>query len=158
MSLILALIVLMGVAVFTSIIFNKKIDKTIILSFFIAIFIIYIFGFFDHLKAGVYAVIALSCLMWISSIILFFRKDKKEIIHNIVTPGMIIFGILTIVMFVFERGKMLVEWDEFSHWGSVVKSMFLTNGLSVKEGSSLMFKSYPPAISIFEYFFQVINR
>ena len=79
MSLILALIVLMGVAVFTSIIFNKKIDKTIILSFFITIFIIYIFGFFDHLKAGVYAVIALSCLMWISSIILFFRKDKKEI-------------------------------------------------------------------------------
>ena len=53
---------------------------------------------------------------------------------------------------------MIAEWDEFSHWGSVVKSMFLTNGLSVKEGSSLMFKSYPPAISIFEYFFQVINR
>ena len=41
MSLILALIVLMGVAVFTSIIFNKKIDKTIVLSFFITIFIIY---------------------------------------------------------------------------------------------------------------------
>ena len=131
MSLILALIVLMGVAVFTSIIFNKKIDKTIILSFFITIFIIYIFGFFDHLK---------------------------EIIHNIITPGMIIFGILTIIIFIFERGRMIAEWDEFSHWGSVVKSMFLTNGLSVKEGSSLMFKSYPPAISIFEYFFQVINR
>ena len=52
--------------------------------------------------------------------------NKKEIIHNIITPGMIIFGILTIVMFVFERRRMLVEWDEFSHWGSVVKSMFLT--------------------------------
>ena len=86
------------------------------------------------------------------------KKDKKEIIHNIITPGMIIFGILTIIIFIFERGRMIAEWDEFSHWGSVVKSMFLTNGLSVKEGSSLMFKSYPPAISIFEYFFQVINR
>lgn len=48
-------------------------------------------------------------------------------------------------------------WDEFTHWGSAVKSMFKINEFSTSPNSSLYFQSYPPAMTIFQYIFTFIK-
>src|SRR5699024_11021678 len=50
-------------------------------------------------------------------------------------------------------GNAFIGWDEFSHWGLAVKSMTLLDALHTSPASIATFKDYPPAATLFEYFF-----
>ena len=158
MSLIIViLLILMGSSFFASL-FNKNIEKTIIFYIFSSIILVYIFGTLGILKFGVYTFIIISIGLGITEIILFCKnKDKKEFCKNIFTPGLLIFFILNVIILFFERERMFTNWDEFTHWGSSIKAMFELNKLYVCKDSSLLFKSYPPAMSIFQYIFVAIK-
>lgn len=158
MSIILTvLLILLGSSFFATL-FNKKIEETIIFYMMSTIMLVYILGLFRHLTFGVYAFIAISIILGIVELILFIKhKNKKEFLKNIFTPGLFIFFILNIVLIYFQRGRMFGAWDEFTHWGSAVKSMFEINDFSTNPNSSLYFQSYPPAMTIFQYIFVFIK-
>lgn len=71
---------------------------------------------------------------------------------NLFTPAFFIFSFLTILIWYINRGALLTSWDEFSHWGRVVKATYFSNQLSIYTNIDLGFRSYPPALSLFQYF------
>ena len=158
MSLLFTILLILMGSTFISILFKKRIEETIIFYILSTIIFVYVFGLLGHLKLGVYAFIVISIILLVASIILFIRsKEKKTIIKNIFTPGLLIFLIMNAVILYFEKGRMFSGWDEFSHWGSSIKSMFYTNDFSTSPESNLMFQSYPPAMTIFQYIFMVVK-
>lgn len=52
---------------------------------------------------------------------------------------------------VMDYGRWLSEWDEYSHWGKMVKEMFRIDGFySEPQSNLLVHKDYPPFAAIFE--------
>ena len=158
MSIILAVLLILAGSTFCTTIFNKKIEETIILYIMMSIILVYFFGLIGHLNLGVYAFIILSIILFIAGAVIIIKsKNKKEILKNIFTPGLLIFIVLSIALLYFHRERLFSLWDEFTHWGSSIKSMFKINDFSTSPNSSLYFQSYPPAMTIFQYIFMFIK-
>lgn len=156
--LIIIFLILCSGSIVLSLIFKKRFEETIAVNIMGIIFTIYISGIFGFLKLGVYIVIGLSCLAIIYTIYDIIKNKKiKETIQNIITPGFLVFVLFYIFFIIVHRGRLCVGWDEFSHWGDVVKAMFNINDFSTNPESMSMFKSYPPGMSIFQYFWMVIG-
>jgi len=151
MHLILIFLILCSGAISLSLIFNKKIEETISLWIFILIAFMYIFGILGLLKFGIYTVVLVS-LMCALFCCYNIYKNKQNFISHVLTPGFAIFIIFFILIWWAQRGRMLTSWDEFSHWGLVVKNMYIFNALGNYPDATTMFKGYPPATSLFEYF------
>ena len=137
---------------------NKKIETTLPYIYIIYVLIMYLFGSVNLLKYSVYFIVLLAALLLILSIISFIKhKHKKELFKNLFTPGVIIYLIMILLICVFNRSKLLIGWDEFSHWGDVVKAMYMTDYFSVGPHSLSMFQSYLPGMSLFQYLFQKLS-
>ena len=68
--------------------------------------------------------------------------------------GLIIFLLVFFAFSVFNAGKLASTWDEFSHWIDIVKAMTTVDDFGTNPQSLSTFKSYPPAMSIFQYVLQ----
>ncbi|MCB2293970.1 hypothetical protein LGK95_10610 [Clostridium algoriphilum] len=82
----------------------------------------------------------------------------KRFIRNILTPGFVMFILFFVVAWWAQRGRMLISWDEFTHWGLVVKNMQIFDALSNHPASTTVFKGYPPATALFEYFWIKVSK
>lgn len=156
-NLLYILFLLLSGSIFISLKFNKPIEKTIIINLMLIIFLLYIFGLMGFLKVGVYFIGILSLILMLYSIILCLKKEKNIYLNNIVTPSLVIFIIIYFILIFMHRGRLLIHWDEFSHWGDVVKAMFTINDFATSSLSMSEFRSYPPAMSLFQYFFESVN-
>ncbi len=155
--MIIFMILCSGSFIFAAI-FKKKFEETIAINIMAIILIIYFSGILGFLKQGVYIVIGLSCIMYLYTIYTVIkRKNLKEVINNIVTPGFLAFTLFYIFFIIVHRGRLCVNWDEFSHWGDVVKVMFNINDFGTNPESMSTFKSYPPGMAIFQYFWMIIG-
>lgn len=74
----------------------------------------------------------------------------RRIPWELLTPGFWIFCLLCAVCWWNVRGRLFVSWDEFSHWGTVLKDMYYTGRLYSLEGACA-FPDYPPAMPLMEY-------
>ena len=136
--------------------YNKRIEDIIPMTLFFVVLIIYIAGLFKVLKLGIYINIIISIILLVLSFIELKKNQNK--IKEIFSPSLLFWILIFIISYVFYEGRMLVEWDEFTHWGDVVKMMYNENIFNTDPLSISVAKAYPPALSIFQYFFQVINR
>ena len=156
-NIILAFLIIQILSVFYSIKLKKSIGKTFILSIMSIIFILYIFGMFFSLIWGVYFIKLLTAITFIYEII-YIKKEWKCVKKYIFNKDNLIFTTLFIILIIIHKGRMLSSWDEFSHWGDVVKAMFTINDFSTSPKSLSMFQSYPPAMSLFQYFFMKLGN
>jgi len=53
---------------------------------------------------------------------------------------------------------MLSAWDEFSHWGRVVKNMYFFDALGNHPDSTSLFRGYPPSTALFHYFWMKMGE
>ena len=115
--------------------------------------VLYIFGIFNLLLVGFWSVLAGIALATLVSIA-FLVKDKELLAHlkSLLSPGLAIFVSLALFSFLLTRGMQLSSWDEFSHWGTIVKATFLFDAVGPYNPVELGFRSYPPSLSLFEYF------
>lgn len=73
-----------------------------------------------------------------------------------VNPGNLVHGILAFagiyaLMAYIDFGRHLISWDEFSHWGVMVKEMLRIDRFYADPASTLMVhKDYPPFASVYE--------
>lgn len=131
---------------------GRRFEEVLPLSMFSVIFLIYLTGMFKSLQAGFWLTLAaggiggLCCLY-------FSIKEKRKFLQQVLTPGCIAFFLLAFIFWWTNRGRLLMQWDDFSHWGLVVKNMHLFQKLGNVAESTVKFKDYPPAASIFAYFF-----
>lgn len=82
-------------------------------------------------------------------------KDQiKKFKDNYFSSGLIIFLVIYIILFIFDYNKKIYQWDDYMHWGVMLKEMLRLDRLySVPSSTLLMHKDYPPIVSIFELLF-----
>lgn len=110
---------------------------------------------FNTFQVGFIINILFACLLFV--LLFIYRKDKKRLKtfrENYFTKGFIAFIIISFVVFLYDYGRTLTGWDEFSHWGVMIKEMFRLDTLySVASSTLLVHKDYPPAFQLYEFFF-----
>ncbi len=81
----------------------------------------------------------------------FLFWKKRVNLLSIFTPSTIIFLASLVLILLSFRGLIYSHYDDFSHWGLIVKEMFQVNGLP--DGRTTVdFKNYPPGSAVFIYF------
>jgi hypothetical protein len=111
---------------------------------------LYAAGLLTLLNEGRWLLMALAPPAGIAGAVLLVRRGdwRSRVPH----PGLVFFVIGSVGAWWVTAGDHLHFWDEFSHWGTAVKAMSLTDGLPKKD-TALIFKAYPPAATLFDYFF-----
>lgn len=115
---------------------------------------IYIFGLFDMLKFGYYALLVISVTMVLLLIWFVATREWEEIrslwkryIHG----AFLCWCILLMFYFVADKGKMIQYWDELRHWAVAVKDMYLFDSFPVHQNTAVELVRYPPVYSAFQY-------
>lgn len=133
-------------------IFKKKFGYLLPISFMITAFSLFFSQFIFHtFKIGFYMNLILA-LIFPFLFLYYFIKDKKNMQYYF-TKGFYAFIILYLSVYLLDYYRTFSVWDEFSHWGVMVKEMFrLDKFYSVASSTLLVHKDYPPIIQIFELF------
>lgn len=151
MYLFISLAWILLFAAFISLIFKIKFEISLPFVFIGASLVLYIFSFFSQLKIGYYA-------LWIPCIIVIFilvniAFDKKDIfklfINNYLSLPLFLFVIIYFAIFIIYRQSGFNHWDEFNHWGPMVREMIKYNTFySIPESLMEIHKDYPPFFSL----------
>ncbi len=132
--------------------FGFSLSMTLITCIFPLLFSTLIFKTF---AIGFIINIAFALFIFILAVI--SRKDKKrikEFKENYFTKGLIAFVVISLIVFAYDYGRTFSGWDEFSHWGVMIKEMFRLDSLySTSSSTLLVHKDYPPAFQLYEFFF-----
>lgn len=116
--------------------------------------ILYVCGLCSALFAGCFIVIAVSLILYLLSVryIIISKLSLKNCLKDFIAPEIVLFTMLAGILIYFCIGRLAYDNDEFSHWADVVKAMILINDFATNEASYSMFKSYPPAMALIQYF------
>lgn len=83
------------------------------------------------------------------------KKDLKDIKQIIKKPNIIIIALIFLYITIMGLGMHITHYDNFSHWGLIIKNMFITDSLPNFE-SPILFKGYQPGSACFIYFFGLL--
>lgn len=136
-----------------------RFEQTIAITCFAMIFVLYLFGVFGFMIVGVYTIIAASVcalIFFVWGIVKGFIK-KDYIISNVLTPGFVVFCLFYVFLCAVHRDRVLINWDEFSHWGTVVRNMYSFDAFGNHPYATTLFQGYPPASALFHYFWMKIT-
>lgn len=82
-------------------------------------------------------------------IYLFFKKSNT--LKSFFTPSVMFFVLFSLVLTFLLKGVQLLHYDNFSHWGLIVKEMFRIDGLP-DDTTMIEFRNYPPGSAVFIYY------
>lgn len=151
MGFIAPLLFILGTSLTFSILSKRRFEEVLTLSIMTSTLIVYFFGSFNKLRIGYYVVIGIAVFSILLSLYYLFKLNKKEFIHQFLTPALFAFVILYVFVYIINLNRLFYQWDEFSHWGPMVKEMLrLDTFYSVPESTLYVHKDYPPMISLFE--------
>ncbi|MBQ1771675.1 MAG: hypothetical protein II000_07010 [Clostridia bacterium] len=154
-ALIVIFLILSAGGLLCSAAFGRRYEDALPLTCTAIVLILLLAGVAGLLPAGVYAVYLTAVAAYVFSFFNIIRKHSwKETAHRLFTPGFVIFAVAFVLFAVCNKGKLVHEMDSFSHWGDVVKSMTLLDDFGTNAASLTEFKSYPPGISLFQYFYE----
>lgn len=152
---------IIGLIVFWITIFGIKLfleDKTKIdnkfsfaLSFTVIGLIEFILGIINMMKIGSLLIVLFS-IFYIGYLIINKRIEKNRIIEYIKEPTNIICFLIFTYITIVGLNMHLTHYDNFSHWGLIIKTMFQYNRLPNFENNYILFKGYQPGSACFAYF------
>ncbi|MGL5125793.1 MAG: hypothetical protein ACRC6U_07365 [Fusobacteriaceae bacterium] len=150
MGILFLFLVLFSMMSLTAYVLDLKIEEALPITNFIIVILLYFSGIlFLDLNIGL---ITLGILN-IGFLVKFFKDKKTEKGKVFTESGLIYFCIIFMFAILFPYNRQFISWDEFSHWGLVVKNMYALNHFGNLKEATTSFKGYPPAMSIFQYFF-----
>ncbi len=158
MSTVIMCFCVFSLSGFFALLVRKNLEEQLPLSVCAMVGVLYLFGLAGKLIWGVYAVLGMSaaaallCLAWL------VRLRLERPLRYLVTPGSVL-GLLAFVwVFITLRKHVLIEWDEFSHWGLAVKNMMHFGALPQGvEASSITYRDYPPAATLWQYLYTAFS-
>ena len=127
---------------------DKKFEETIGLTFIAIGLWILLFGYLGDMSLGILTVHLLSLLAFV--FICFTAENGRDYF----TPGCLFFLILTGFLALYDRSNVRTGWDEYDHWGLVVKDMFVSDQLPMHAGSVVFVPNYPPMMALVQYWFE----
>lgn len=152
MSAVIALFTILGLSIGLASWFKWKIAEAIPFAIFGIVLVLYVFGLANQMLLGLAVIYALSLAAIFLAIWSSKKKSDFALFKQLNAPWFGFFLGFSILSFALSRSRYFAIWDEFSHWGTVVKAMYEQNSLSPFNSADLLFRSYPPSASIFEYF------
>lgn len=121
--------------------------------------LLFLFGTAGFLRAGVYVLLALSAASVAISVLVCARRGAwRETARNLFTPAAVLFVAAYLIAGFSCSGWLAHSWDEFSHWAAIVKAMCYVNDFGTNPAAHSTFQSYPPAMALFQYFYQVLYQ
>lgn len=151
MAFIIGCIPLLLIAAAMARTWNKPFALTLPAATLGGIFLLYLFGLLGLLRIGVYALYALGLAAAAFLALPLIRGERQG--WKAPSPA-ILMAILAVPVICFvSRGRLMLIWDEFSHWGVVVKNMYLLDEFGSSAASTAIYKSYPPSIGLLQYYF-----
>ena len=137
--------------------YGKQFEECVPIQILGIVILLYLFGLFGFVKTGVYFVLIVSTLLLIGSMVrCIIMSDRRTMLHCFFTPGFFVFALLYASLIYFNVGRVSYYVDEFSHWIDSVKVMSIYDNFIIIPETDSAFKSYPPGITLFQYFFQKI--
>ena len=152
LHMILLYFVIICGSIFFSDVFNKKIEKTIIITFLSIVFLMYICSIINILLPSVYIISIISIALGIYTIIKKIKNNKlwEFLKENIFTYGLLYFTFIYCFLIVISYNKVLTDWDNYSYWSYYSKYVFYNNTLTIPSDYGI--NVYPPFPTIWEYF------
>ncbi|MBQ8427711.1 MAG: hypothetical protein IJX18_00485 [Clostridia bacterium] len=138
-------------------IFNKGFAVCFSVAIFSLIVFLYFFGLFTILRIGAYIAVGVIVVAFIASFVFIVRKKNKRILKKYFSPAFYVLISYAIIQYILLKDHILLEWDEFSHWGTIVKHMFIFGNLG-NISREVLFPGYPPATGIFHSFFMFMGN
>jgi|GEM_PF-866212 len=155
LPLLVPSLLILIISISLAVLLKRKLVETVFLSNSVVILILFLTGilnFKGSLLLG-YAIIIILAIISLGYIIRSYIKNKKIIKEISLLPGLILFLVFLLIAIYLNYGRMFIIWDEFSHWGSVLKHMYSLDALaSLKNTVGQFARTYPPASSLFQYF------
>ncbi|MBQ7889476.1 MAG: hypothetical protein IJ356_06925 [Erysipelotrichaceae bacterium] len=149
MSFITPFLWLISSAFVLVILTGKKFESVLPLTFIFGVFCFYIGGLFGKVSFGMIACVIFSLLL--IPLLFIKRKQIKSISCNLFTIGFVVFTLFYVYFNLYHRFTAFATWDEFQHWGPMIKeTMRLDSFYSVFESTLQTHKDYPPFISLLE--------
>ncbi len=133
---------------------RKSFGRTLPLTFMLTVIVLYISGLlFNSFTLGYIINIVLAVLGILVFVYKILIKKDKGLLKHILTKGFIAYIIIFIFLLIIDIGSQYVLWDEYMHWGKMVKEMLRLNTFYCDNASTLLaHKKYPPFIQLFEMF------
>lgn len=104
--------------------------------------------FFHTFDIGVYVCIGIAVAGFI---LLVVRKKDHDFTSRCFSVGFFVFLAICLLFLILDSGRWLTTWDEYSHWGKMVKEMLrLDRFYSEPQSNLLAHKDYPPFAPVFE--------
>lgn len=149
--------VLLSGSVFAAARFGRKFEEILPITCMGIVLVLFLFGAAGLLRAGVYAVLLLAVCFWAYGFWRLVKGGGKELIGNMVTPAFVVFCVLFALLVLGDYGMLSTGWDDFSHWQLCVRKMMVLDDFAANPASGIYYQSYPPAMALFQYFFQKLH-
>jgi hypothetical protein len=143
------MISLVGLALFAAHILSIRFEYAIFNAVCGIIVTLFIAAVADQLLPVAWGLYIAGYALGLTAIFLISRAKSYEIF----SPVFFLFIFGTLLHFMWTRGGAFIGWDEFSHWGAVIKHIAAVD--SIYENNILNFQDYPPAGALFAYFIQL---
>lgn len=130
---------------------RRRFERMLPLTFFCAILILYLFGVLGALPYAVWVLLGLAAAGLCFALYRALGR-KVPVCSLLCTPGCCVFYVLFFFFWYANNGYRIMEWDDFTHWALVVKNMFYYNDLGLGAAATTLFKEYPPATGLLQYF------
>lgn len=136
-----------------SLLSKKDISFALPVSGFTLSFLIYILSWTKLFSYFLYIVNIIILLFSMYTGFVFLKsKDKSVRLKAVLSPGLFGYLILCVIAVRVSNAR-LCQWDEFSHWGTVVKDMFYSKRLGIYPDAVSSYKTYPPGAALWELYF-----
>jgi hypothetical protein len=111
----------------------------------------FIFGLLGYLNL---AMESLVLFVGLALILLLVKSGgfRNHLVKSSYAPSTVVFVSLSLISLYKSKDWMLSQWDEFTHWGLVVKAMHEYAVLGPATPVEFMVSMYPPGIPLFQYF------
>ena len=161
LSIILFIFIISAFAIFASFRLGRTFEELLPISSMGIILILFIFGMFNGLAVGATLVAAGAACLYAYTVYWVVKNGGiatlKKSIFNLITPGSVVFVILSAIIAYCNKGRLATKTDEFSHWLDTVVIMSSIDRFGTAPNSTAVFPSYPPAMSLFQYLLEKIN-
>lgn len=154
-SILLWFAALSSGSVLSAAIWKRKYEEILPITCSIIVIVLFLCGIAGNLFLGGILVCILAVTAYIVTVIWMIRKREwGHFAKNFFTPGFFVFGIILACACFFNFGRVAYNWDEFSHWADITKAMTTLNDFGTNPEAHSAFQSYPPGMSLFQYYLQ----
>lgn len=147
--------IFISIAIFYALSFRKKIVETYFLSAVTIIVVLFLTGllnFKGSLLVG-YSLLFAFSLFSFAYLIKRYLQERDILNRICLIQGFGLFSFFLLFSLFLNFNRMFILWDEFSHWGSILKNMYILDALGTfNETSGHVVKTYLEGSSLFQYF------